>query len=478
MNAAKDWHMISKDDLEYISKEDLLREHEFARGELEKQTKLNERLQKILSQQLERLVTLESEINALPDVLLLLNPDCTIQRANNAALRFFGVEELILKGKTCDEVVCACGSCNTKCVAAKAIEDKAYRSAESFVETNKVWLEIRAYPIFDDAGNIARIMEHIRDITDRKNAEIVLRDNYEKIEAKVRERTAELRKAQEAADSANQAKTKFLAHMSHEIRTPMNSIMGTAELLMMSKMDPQQESFARTIADSAASLLKIINNILDISKIEAGRVELEKIEITFRDLMDSIRASFYADAAKKGINLIFSINPMVPSIVLGDQLRLRQILVNLIGNAIKFTEKGGVTVSIGLKETPPDSQGKGVILDFSVADTGIGIAQDKIGELFTGYKQADKSTARKYGGTGLGLAISVELVKLMGGSISVESVEGKGSAFLFTLPFDTYSSNLLDKLFSSEEIKNLDENTKEDAGAGWNFKIEDEGDKP
>ena len=299
-------------------------------------------------------------------------------------------------------------------------EQSVIRSGQAEVNREEIGL--------DPHGNVSQVLTTQVPLRDKDGRVIGLAGVGRDI-TQLKKAQREMQEAREAAEAASRAKSEFLANMSHEIRTPLNGIVGMTDLALDTDITAEQREYLETIKLSADSLLTVINDILDFSKVEAGKVELELGDFNLRDCLEKTLKTLALRADEKGLELLCDIAPEVPEYVCGDAHRLQQVIVNLVGNAIKFTHKGEVQ----LKVVPQSKEGDSYCLLFTVSDTGIGIPADKLQSIFHPFSQADTSTTRKYGGTGLGLTISARFISLMGGHICVDSKPGQGTRFHFTI---------------------------------------------
>jgi signal transduction histidine kinase/DNA-binding NarL/FixJ family response regulator len=289
------------------------------------------------------------------------------------------------------------------------------------------WVHAIGRPIVEQGKTVA-LSGIVQDISARKEAELELEHHRHHLESLVASRTRELREARDAAEAANRAKSAFLANMSHEIRTPMNAILGLTYLLQRETPTPKAQDRLTKIGDAAQRLLGILNDVLDLSKIEAGRVVLEDLDFALSQVLDGTLNLFAERAAQQGLRLVVALDPGVPAYLHGDPLRLGQMVANLVGNAVKFSQRGEVRVQVRVLA----EDAAGPLLRIEVADQGIGLSAEQQARLFQPFVQADSSTTREYGGTGLGLVIVARLAALMGGEVGVDSTLGVGSRFWFT----------------------------------------------
>ncbi len=360
---------------------------------------------------------LEATLNSTADGILVINNEGKVSAYNRKFLHLWNLEESVLQNGT-DDVLLS-HVMNTLADPHEFIDKirELYKTPERESRDELHFKDGRIFerisiPQYLDGVVVGRVWS-FRDITERRRWEI------------------ELKRAKEEAEAAAVAKSEFLANMSHEIRTPMNPIMGLTHLLKQTPLSEKQADYITKIQEAAKILQRIINNILDFSKIGAGRVHLEQVDFTLESILNSLKIVFIEPAEKKGLEIRFVADPNIPKTLRGDPTRLQQVLMNIVGNAIKFTEAGRVMLQVDLKNRDDAA----AMIRFSISDTGSGISEDQQSHIFNAFTQADSSVTRKYGGTGLGLAISQSLVRIMGGEIHVESTRGKGSTFFFTLPF-------------------------------------------
>ncbi|MCP1340464.1 response regulator [Idiomarina sp. M1R2S28] len=366
----------------------------------------------------------EQVFNDLPTRVYWRDPELKLLGGNRAFANDFGIEPESLAGKA-DAEIDSLASNDVLLERDKKTFSQQAPSVNAEIELKvsgkSQWVEHSSVPLYDDDHNIIGILGSYYDISGIKSV------------------AEEMEKAKETAERANQSKGEFLANMSHEIRTPINAIVGMANLCLKTELTQKQKRYIKVIDSSSQALLGVINDILDFSKIDAGKLTVERIPFDLQDVLTSLADMFAYRAYDKDLEFIINLPANIPTRLIGDPLRLNQVLVNLISNAIKFTEDGEINVAVNLLDSSRDN----VLLRISVTDTGIGMDEEQRANLFKAFTQADTSTTRKYGGTGLGLAISRRLILLMGGDIGVTSAAGQGSTFYIEveLPLQTEQDN-------------------------------------
>jgi two-component system sensor histidine kinase/response regulator len=373
-------------------------------------------------------------INAIPDIIAYKDREGAYLGCNDAFAAMAGKSPAQITGRTAHDLFSP-----ARAQSVQVLDDQVRARRETVVvedwvaypDGTRVLIDAVRSPLRDDSGRLLGSLMIGRDITERKKAEQAVQ------------------RARELAEEATRMKSDFLANMSHEIRTPMNAIIGMSYLAMKTDLSARQRDYIGKVQSAGQHLLGVINDILDFSKIEAGKLGIERADFEVQDLLDQVKVLAGEKAGAKGLALRFDVAADVPARLLGDALRLKQILINYLNNAVKYTERGEIVVALRVQASDPG----GLTLHFSVTDTGIGLTREQMDRLFQSFQQADSSTARKYGGTGLGLAISKDLAKLMGGEVGVQSEAGRGSTFWFTARVEA-SQQLAGSQLPEPELRN------------------------
>jgi PAS domain S-box-containing protein len=391
--------------------------------------------------------------DSISDMISIHDKDFKIVRANESLTKILNMKPREIIGQTCYKLIHGTEKPPPFCPHTKALNTGKLNCAEFFEPHLGICIEASVSPLYDENNQVIASVHIAKDITDRKRAEEIVNQ------------------AKKQAEAANEAKGQFLANMSHEIRTPMNSIIGFSEMLADDDLNDEQRRYVNLIRDSGTNLLRIINDILDFSKIEAGKLDVDIVECTIQKILANVDSMLRSKAQKKALEFEILRCNELPAQIRTDPERLSQCLINLVNNAIKFTEKGHIHINVSLEYDGDDKP----LIRFDVEDTGIGIKQQDHEKVLEPFAQADGSTSRKYGGTGLGLAITKQLAKLLGGELTLNSEEGKGSTFSLVIPagIDASGQQFLDIQNSGDRIENRDERTDQPEFSGHVLVAED-----
>jgi PAS domain S-box-containing protein len=365
----------------------------------------------------------ESIFDTMTDMITIHDNNFNIVYANKAAREVLGTSFTDEIWPKCHKLIHGTEEPPKGCPSCACLKTKESVTFEMYESHLRMFIEIRALPRFNSNNELIGVIHIIRDITERKVAE------------------EELIRSQRAAIEAYRVKSEFLANMSHEMRTPMNGVIGIMDVLLDEGLKPEQAEHVDMAKASAESMLGILNDLLCYSKIESGKLRIDRDSFSLRETLKKTIDTLSMQIKAKGLELVCEVSEGIPDLLVGDAGRLGQILLNLIGNAVKFTEQGMISVTVKTER----NTGNKIVLNFAVNDTGIGIPENRIDAIFESFTQVDSSTTRKYGGTGLGLSISKSLLKMMGGRIWAKSVFGEGSTFYFTLPLDVEEDDRVDK---------------------------------
>lgn len=394
--------------------------------------------------------TFEAIVNSSSEAIIGMSPDGVVTSWNQAAQDMFGYTKTAAEGKSVQNLIHANGTDQLEEQLLQKVllgeQSNHFEMTATGLTGKPMNLEITLSPI-RTKKEVSGVAAVVRDVTQKKQTEEALKLLNQSLESQVKQRTAELEIAHENALAASKAKSAFVANISHEIRTPLNGLLGMLQILKNSPLTEEQERYLQLAENSSHSLRVLINDVLDLTKIESGRLEIEHIPFDLSRLVADLTASMSPAAQEKGLNMVLDMADITSQTTLGDPVRIKQVLANLIGNAIKFTETGHIMIQAG---TRPDNQGN-LLFSCTIRDSGIGISQEKIDHIFTEFTQEDSTTTRQFGGTGLGLAICKRLIDLMDGTIEVKSTKDKGTEFHIVVPLQSLPSQKENRFMSLED---------------------------